>query len=73
MSSYWEDLKKIRPHGFMDSDWGVDVDNCWSVSGYVFSLRCGAISWSSKKQVTVAMLSTEVEYMACCHATKEAM
>jgi len=57
----------------MDSDWGVDVDKCWSVSGYVFSLGCGAISWSSKKKAMVATSSTKVEYMASCHATKEAM
>ena len=64
---------KIVLHIFMDSDWSADVDNHQSISGYVFSLGGGAISWSSKKQAMVATSSTEAEYMASCHAMKEAM
>lgn len=33
----------------------------------------GAISWNSKKQPTVALSTTEAEYMAFTHATKEAV
>ena len=33
----------------------------------------GAITWSSKKQYIVTLSSTEVEYIAQTHATKEAM
>jgi len=64
---------KINLHSFTDSDWGANVDNCQSISGYVFLLGGGAISWSLKKQTTVAMSSTEAEYMASCHAMKEAV
>ena len=37
----------------------------------MFSLFGGAISWISKKQVIVALSTTEVEYMAATHASKE--
>ena len=64
---------KINLHGFMDLDWGANVDNCWLISAYIFSLGSGAISWSSKKHASVATSSMEAEYMVSCHATKEAM
>ncbi len=33
----------------------------------------GAISWSSKRQPTIILSTTEVEYMASMQATKEAI
>ena len=48
-----------------------DLDHIRSTSGYVFSLFGGAISWLSKKQVVVELSTTEVEYMAATHASKE--
>src|SRR5271163_3702934 len=41
--------------------------------GYIFYLSGGAISWSSKRQATVALSSTEAEYMALSQATREAI
>ncbi|GKV38841.1 hypothetical protein SLEP1_g46706 [Rubroshorea leprosula] len=35
--------------GFTDSDYAGDLDDRKSTSGFVFMLRSGAISWSSKK------------------------
>jgi hypothetical protein len=63
----------IQFHGFCDSDWGADVDDRRSVTGYVFMLGGGAVSWQSKKQPTVALSSVEAEYMAATQATREAM
>lgn len=59
--------------GYCDSDWGSDLNNRRSITGYVFTLAGGAISWQSKKQPTVALSSVEAEYMASTQATKEAL
>jgi hypothetical protein len=60
-------------HGFVDADWAGDLDCRRSTSGYVFNLFGGAISWMSKRQVIVALSTTESEYMAATHASKEAV
>eukprot|EP00253_Pinus_taeda_P012760 PITA_12760 len=54
-------------------DWARDLDQRRSTSGYVFNLFGGAISWMSKKQSVVALSTTEVEYMASAHGSKEAV
>ncbi|KAH0724844.1 hypothetical protein KY284_000713 [Solanum tuberosum] len=50
--------------GFTDSDWGGSVDDRKITSGNMFSLGSGAITWSSKKQVTKTKSSSEAEYIA---------
>jgi phosphoribosyl-AMP cyclohydrolase len=60
-------------HVFVDADWDGDLDRRRSTSGYVFNLFGGAISWMRKRQVVVALSTTEVEYMAATHASKEAI
>jgi hypothetical protein len=60
-------------HGFVDADWAGDLDRRRSTSGYVFNLFGGAISWMSKRQAVVALSTTEAEYMAATHASKEAV
>ena len=59
--------------GYTDADWGTSTDSRHSISGYVFTLGGGAISWSAKKQAVVALSSTEAEYIAITHAAKEAL
>jgi transposase InsO family protein len=59
--------------GYSDADWAGDIDTRRSTSGYVFLLNGGCISWRSKKQRTVALSSTEAEYMALSEATQEAV
>eukprot|EP00253_Pinus_taeda_P029183 PITA_29183 len=59
--------------GFVDVDWARDLHQRRSISGYVFNLFGGAISWMSKKQSVVALSTTEAEYMAATHARKEAI
>ena len=59
--------------GYSDSDWAGDMDTHQSTGGYVFFACSAAISWSSKLQLSLSLSSTEAEYMACTHATQEAI
>jgi hypothetical protein len=59
--------------GYCDADWAGDSDDRKSTTGYAFILAGGAVTWSSKKQPTVALSTTEAEYMAITQATKEAI
>jgi hypothetical protein len=66
-------LKSNDKTGYSDSDWAGDLRDSRSISGFVFTMAGAVVSWSSKKQTSVALLSTEGEYMAVTHATKEAL
>jgi hypothetical protein len=59
--------------GYCDADWGVDLEDRRSTIGFVFMIGGGAISWSSKRQPTIALSTTEAEYMVNMQATKEAI
>ena len=59
--------------GYSDSDWAGDMETRHSTSGYVFKVYGNTVSWSSKKQNTVAKSTTEAEYVALSHATQEAI
>ena len=57
--------------GHSDSDWAGDKNDRHSTTGYVFLLGGGAICWASRRQPTVALSSTEAEYMAVTDASKQ--
>jgi hypothetical protein len=44
-----------------------------STSGYCFSLGSAMISWSSRKQGSIAQSTTKAEYIAVSDASKEAV
>jgi Reverse transcriptase (RNA-dependent DNA polymerase)/gag-polypeptide of LTR copia-type/Integrase core domain/GAG-pre-integrase domain/Domain of unknown function (DUF4219) len=60
----------IRLQCWSDANWGGE-EGRESVSGFVFTMAGGTVTYSSKKQGSVALSSTESEYMAILHALKE--
>jgi hypothetical protein len=63
--------KDLPLQGFTDSDWGGDPSTRASVSGYCWFFAGGPISWSAKKQVCIALSTTEAEYVAMTRALQE--
>ena len=57
--------------GYADADWSTDPDTRKSRTGYTFHLNIGCITWQSKKQATVALSTSEAEYMSLASATQE--
>jgi hypothetical protein len=55
---------EITPGAFADADYGGCRDTRRSTSGYVFSMAGGPVTWSSKRQATVALSTVEAEYVA---------
>ncbi len=71
--TYRKSSLPLKLVGYSDSDWASDVESRRSTSGYIFTLAGGAISWKSKLQPTVALSSTEAEYMALTATAQEAI
>ena len=69
--TFSKDDKEIE--GFVDADWGEDIKDRKSYSGFVFKMSNGSISWESKKQKSVSLSSTEAEYVAISECFKEAI
>ncbi|KAE8541722.1 hypothetical protein D1P53_001894 [Cryptococcus gattii VGV] len=59
--------------GYVDADWGGDLNTRRSTTGYVFKVYGGVVAWKSKRQPTVALSTTEAEYMASADAAKQAI
>ena len=59
--------------GYTDSDYARLIDGRKSTDGYIFMLSVGLLSHQLKLQSTVALSSTEAEYMLTTEAGKEAL
>ncbi len=65
--------EKPRLEIYTDADCAGDKETRKSTSGYVAILAGCHVSWSSKRQSTVAQSSKEAEYIAASEAIKEAV
>ena len=59
--------------GLCDSDYASCLDDRRSRTGMIWLVWGGVVSWASTKQTSVALSSTEAEYMAACDAAKHGL
>lgn len=56
---------------YCDADWAGDLNDRKSTTRYCTFINDNIIDWQSKKQPTVALSSTEAEYMSIVEVAKE--
>jgi Reverse transcriptase (RNA-dependent DNA polymerase)/GAG-pre-integrase domain/gag-polypeptide of LTR copia-type len=61
----------LSPTAFVDADYGGCKDTRRSTSGYIFMMAGGPVSWSSKRQATVALSTVEAEYVAMSRCAQQ--
>ena len=54
-----------------DSDWASNPVDCRLTTGYMVKLADGIFSWNSRAQCTVALSSTEAEYMSLSDTSRQ--
>ena len=68
---FYTSSKNFNLIGYSDSDWGKDLDERKSITGFVFFMGDTSFTWSSKKQSILTLSSCEAEYVAAnlvvCH------
>ena len=63
----------VEVTGLSDANWANSPTSRKSISGNIFCLGGGVVSWISKKQPTVTLLSMEAEYMSATLAAKHTL
>jgi len=61
----------LTPLAYVDANYGGCRDTRRSTSGYVFTMAGGAVTWSSKRQATVALSTVEAEYVAMSRCAQQ--
>jgi hypothetical protein len=67
---YGGQVKELQ--GYADTDGSMN-EYRKAISGYMFMVNEGAVSWSAKRQELILLSTTESEYIAATYAAKEAL
>lgn len=62
---------EVNIEGYCDADWGGDLDDRKSTTGYCVFINGNLVSWYTHKQPTVALSSAESELMGSTDIVKE--
>lgn len=68
---YGEDTDTEKLVAYCDADYAGDPETRKSITGYVIKYCGRPVSWCSKKQPVVALLTTEAEYISATECCKE--
>ncbi|GBP91603.1 Copia protein [Eumeta japonica] len=71
--SYKQTSEETMAYGYCDADWASSENDQRSCTGYAFLFQGGKISWNSRRQPTVALSTTEAEYMSLPPCVQEAL
>lgn len=72
LNMHWQkEVSNLK--GYFDAAYMDNTFDRHSTIGYMFFYKSSLISWASKKQHTIALSTTEAEYLAGTEATKEAI
>lgn len=63
--------QQLKLQGYCDADYAGDTDERHSVSGHIYFLGGGPITWNSVKQRCIATSTTESEYISLAEASKQ--
>ena len=70
---YYDNSHEYRLYGYTDEDWAGSISDRKSTSGGCYSMGSAMISWFSRKQSSVALSTTEAEYIAVFSTSCEAI
>lgn len=70
---WFSNLFNFKFVGWTDSDWSRNLDDMKSNSGNCFSFGSGFVIWSTKNQESVALPSSEFEYVPVGTTTKKVL
>jgi len=69
---YYREGESTKIKQYTDADLAGDTENRKSTSGYIFQLGSEPVTWSLRKQPTVALSSIEAKYWSLTEGAKEA-